>query len=342
MRGFTMFLVVFWHIMSNSFGLGDSVLGAFFRTFRMPMFFFVSGYIGYKAIETFDATLFRKLFRHKAFVQLVPTIIIYSIYQFVQGNTPLVYFKAGLVGYWFTLALFELFTLYYITNFILNKWFGGANHKLQEILFGIAICTTWVVGLYINHLQDQAPKIITLTSAGNVFTYMPFFCTGILARKYNERFVNFVTGKYLMPLNIAFFVIGFLITERCITRESNIVAYYLMTCFVLRFAGLFSVFALFHLSADYFDKNGRISKAMQFIGSHTLDIYLLHYFFIPDLLQYKEFFMPAGKEYILAELVIMGSIALFTIGLCLLISSTLRKSEVLAKYLFGIVPKKRQ
>lgn len=133
MRGFTMFLVVFWHIMSNSFGLSDSTLDAFFRTFRMPMFFFVSGYIGYKAIELFDGASFIKLFKHKAFVQLVPTIIIYSIYQFVKGRSPLANFQEGLVGYWFTLALFELFTLYYISNFLLHKIGGeGAGDTVRN------------------------------------------------------------------------------------------------------------------------------------------------------------------------------------------------------------------
>lgn len=50
LRGFTMLLVVFGHVMMFTFGIGgyNSVIGSFFLTFRMPMFFFISGYIAYK------------------------------------------------------------------------------------------------------------------------------------------------------------------------------------------------------------------------------------------------------------------------------------------------------
>lgn len=118
LRGFTMFLVVYWHVMALSFGIGvdDSVVGAFFLTFRMPMFFFISGYLGYKAIDKFSYSTYRELVRKKAFVQLVPTAIFFSLFQISINRSPLVYFKEGLTGYWFTLVLFELFITYYTIN----------------------------------------------------------------------------------------------------------------------------------------------------------------------------------------------------------------------------------
>ena len=50
LRGFTMFLVVLQHIESIGFGIHpyESVLGNILVSFRMPMFFFISGYIAYK------------------------------------------------------------------------------------------------------------------------------------------------------------------------------------------------------------------------------------------------------------------------------------------------------
>ena len=43
LRGFTMLLVVFGHVMMTTFGIGgyNTVIGCFFLTFRMPMFFFM-------------------------------------------------------------------------------------------------------------------------------------------------------------------------------------------------------------------------------------------------------------------------------------------------------------
>ncbi|MFK1753854.1 acyltransferase family protein [Bacteroides fragilis] len=51
MRGFTMLLVVFGHVLTHCLRnySEDSVVYCFFERFRMPMFFFISGYIAYKA-----------------------------------------------------------------------------------------------------------------------------------------------------------------------------------------------------------------------------------------------------------------------------------------------------
>lgn len=45
LRGFTMILVVVGHVIGRSLGLGgyDSVISSIILTFRMPMFFFISG-----------------------------------------------------------------------------------------------------------------------------------------------------------------------------------------------------------------------------------------------------------------------------------------------------------
>lgn len=77
MRGFTMFLVVFGHVFVFGLGYGEeeSVLSSFFITFRMPMFFFISGYIGFNAIEKCNFDFYRLNLAKKSFVQLVPTII---------------------------------------------------------------------------------------------------------------------------------------------------------------------------------------------------------------------------------------------------------------------------
>jgi fucose 4-O-acetylase-like acetyltransferase len=47
LRGFTMLLVVFAHVETFSFQYMENAtfLGEFFKLFRMPLFFFISGFI---------------------------------------------------------------------------------------------------------------------------------------------------------------------------------------------------------------------------------------------------------------------------------------------------------
>lgn len=132
LRGFTMFLVVHWHVMALSFGISakESIVGSFFLTFRMPMFFFISGLLGYKAVEALNIVRYKSLIKKKSFVQLVPTFIFFCLCQIVNNSSPFDFFQQGLIGYWFTLALFELFVIQYTISLIfgkLNKPMGGGN-----------------------------------------------------------------------------------------------------------------------------------------------------------------------------------------------------------------------
>ena len=61
LRGFTMILVVFSHVELFTFELDPPLfVNEVFISFRMPLFFFISGFIGYKAnvVDDEDTGLF--------------------------------------------------------------------------------------------------------------------------------------------------------------------------------------------------------------------------------------------------------------------------------------------
>ena len=121
MRGFTMILVVYSHICHFCFG--DSLLGfnAVFFLFRLPCFFFISGWL----FETMARKPFWQVTRRKMMVQLVPTFI----FLFLLAPPPEFFHQLGAVkgGYWFTFVLFEFFILYMLAVRLCRKWdFGVA------------------------------------------------------------------------------------------------------------------------------------------------------------------------------------------------------------------------
>lgn len=338
LRGFTMFLVVFWHILALGFGVEESVLGSFFRTFRMPTFFFISGFIGYKVLTKFAASTTISLLKKKTFVQLVPTAIVFSFYKLCMGDSPLSFFERGLVGYWFTLVLFEMFLFFYITSFLVNKKGGSV---LQNCIYVLVVLFSGILGLYFHHLQDRAPQVVRILSIGNFFVYLPFFCTGLMVKKYKEDLLPIITNKYSFATLFSIFAIGFLLIINVLSKESHPILFYFFSEYLLRFSGLFLIFDIFYHSASFFDSETKLSRVMRFIGGRTLDIYLLHYFFIPDLSNYGHFFFQGGKEFIIGEIFVVSVLATLIIFICLLISLCLRKSDILAKYLFGILPKEK-
>lgn len=337
LRGFTMFLVVYWHVMALSFGINaeESVVGNFFLTFRMPMFFFISGYLGYKALEYFNGSKFAKLARKKSFVQLVPTTIFFSLYQISIGSSPLVFFTDGLTGYWFTLVLFELFITYYSLSYIINTMGGGNNKRLITILVLISVLGN-AAALWIN-TRNPMPRVSLVLTLNNFFYYFQFFTFGIIVKAF-PKFKQKIKDHYSVA--VILFVALFIVQYKWFTHDYNRYLFYLVDSILIKYAGLVTVFGLFSLSEEYFAKNGRISSIMQYAGSRTLDIYLLHYFFLPVLPNYRYLFFPNGKESYISELVIISLISIIIMAICLLISTCLRKSSVLAKYLFGILPKK--
>ena len=93
------------------------------------------------------------------------------------------------------------------------------------------------------------------------------------------------------------------------------------------------VFAIFYHYQHIFEKNFFPCKALCFIGRHTLDIYLLHWFFLPELSFMRNWF--AGNKNLLAEFFITLIIITAIVLLCTLISYITRSSKLLGHYLWG-------
>ena len=138
LRGFTMFLVVLQHIESIGFGIHpyESVLGNILVSFRMPMFFFISGYIAYKVSFDWNMDAYCSNLRKKAIVQLIPTVFFFSLFTIAKAGNPISSFVTnGWGGYWFTFVLFEMFVLFYSLSYWYKKYL---DHCLVALsVFGV-------------------------------------------------------------------------------------------------------------------------------------------------------------------------------------------------------------
>ena len=77
MRGFTMILVVANHVSQSGFAqdvkLSSSL--SFLILFRMPLFFFISGFLAYKASQVWDIPNLFRLVGKKMRIQIIPTVV---------------------------------------------------------------------------------------------------------------------------------------------------------------------------------------------------------------------------------------------------------------------------
>ena len=85
MRGFSMLIVVFGHVLlSMGIGSYNSFLSSILLTFRMPLFFFVSGFFSFRAIEWWNKKRIGDILKRKLQAQILCTVLFLAVYQYVR------------------------------------------------------------------------------------------------------------------------------------------------------------------------------------------------------------------------------------------------------------------
>lgn len=336
LRGFTMILVVLQHVSIFSFDINgyETVLNTALISFRMPLFFFVSGFFAYRAIEKWTAKLAKDILKRKIQAQIVCTIVFFAIFSYCHGSNIFGWINNGFGAYWFTITLFQMFVIYVLLTFISK---ATNRHYLLDIGL-IALSIILFPLCYIG-----SGNIGTVLCWINLEKYFQFFAIGILARKYqhiflaalnNDRFrtsivISYITFMILMYLNI---------WDKVSLHSINGITYRLLQDVFVRYAGLFTVIIFFYSRREYFNQDNKTSRLLCFIGRRTLDIYMLHYFFLPPM-QFMHQYI-ANSNMLILQLAIGLALTACIIAVCLILSNLLRSSDFLASWLFGVKPKK--
>lgn len=326
MRGVTILLVVYSHLYVLGIKTSpESWLQETFRLFRMPLFFFISGFIAYTAVERFSNLEYGKRLLKKAKVQLIPTVVFVTLFLLAKGLDFNHLFLSGgaLAGYWFTVALFWMFVAYYTVSWLSNK----INPRLFIPLLAIVAVTGFELFADTKiYVDNDAAALLCLKHSSH---YMMFFVIGILFRKYMDVMSSWLRNNYVRAGLLAAFVVCAYVVRH--TPKADPWHFYLENI-VGPIAGLLTVVAIFQRHATYFESDNKLCRALRFLGKRTLDIYLLHYFMLPDLGILKFLFRPDNCAF---EFPIALIAVLIITGMCLLASAVIRNSDFLAHWLFG-------
>jgi fucose 4-O-acetylase-like acetyltransferase len=371
LRGFTMILVVTNHVALKSFGMQIRWSAAlqFFLLFRMPLFFFISGFLAYKASRLWDARTLRELSLKKMRVQLIPTIVFFLLYLAMIPSAPFLdslqeALASGMkAGYWFTLVLLYMLLTYYLFSYVESKFFRGLenhgknhgdrsreNHgdrsmiaRTERITRPVPVILLFVVSLclfetcYLPHYfswalgyKGEPNAFMNYSSLVEMIRYFPFFLFGTMVHRYWDRAQRLMDSSWFFPVVT---VLAVVCTLEVIVWHNLRLAWASFPHTLAMFLLLSMVFMFFRYYHDFFEQT-RFGLSLQFIGRRTLDIYLLHYFFLPKLPMVGEFFRVNRHNFILDTTASLA-IALLVVAFCVLASNILRVSPFLKKYLFG-------
>ena len=337
MRGFTIILVVYSHILTFGFGIYNSEYTSSFNSllilFRMPLFFFISGFIFYKDNLFKNIQETKSFIKKKFIIQIISTLIFMVLFAYlmnenlVKGITQ----DSYKLGYWFTIALFEYFLLY-LFLFYIDK----LSHK-KVLTSNIGLLLTGIIvrllcSYSFLNLIGVENFLINILSI-NQMKYFIFFSLGIIIKRNFKEFERIIDKSIVLTVIIPiFFILSFIFIKE--NRFSNIwIEHFLLI--ILGLLGIITTFSFFRKNEYYFQNESYTGKALQYIGRRTLDIYLIHYFFIPRNLD-NPIVISLISNNPTIEFILSISLALAVILLCLITSNIIRTSPYLAHFLFGV------
>ena len=328
MRGFSMILVVMGHVMLfMGLGLGNSVLSSIILSFRMPLFFFVSGFFAYRSMEWWTWANIRCIMGRKFRAQVVGTCVFSFVCFLVLPCWTGDIFEVGFGGgYWFTVVLFQMYIVYLVVALGCGRFCRGAT---VPILVGLAVGSVvkgWLFGRF-------GWNVWNFLCWDKVLHYFQYFVVGVVCSRYREVFERaLLSGRWM--------TVGIVVTAGCFLAVlcTGLGRRLPMVCDVLndvvvRYSALFVVVAMFRGYAGALSGVSVWARWLRFVGRRTLDIYFIHYFFIPDLSCLYPYLCDGNK--IALQVVVCGSVTVVVVGLSLGVSAVLRRSRFLAVWLFG-------
>ena len=329
LRGLAILFIVFGHIPMYCYHTDETFTScrSFTSLVQLPIFFFVSGFVF--RIKTLSIKGGNKFILNKFRQLIIPATIIGSIYLTLHDNnyTQIIYdkFKGG---YWFTFTLFELIIIQYIWEIFTEKIHIRNNNKPY---YTTSLCLATI--LYIFSLPTISAKLGDFSSiiGSTMFRYYLYFLLGNIVRNNLKLIIQWKYKNQMTAIIILIFFILFIINQMSY-KFSGILFH--LNLILLESSSLVVVVMVFYKYRQYFSSSHCIANTLTFLGKRTLDIYLLHYFFLPkDLTFFGNYFTT--HSVMILETLFGGIITVLVVGCSLFISELLRCNPIVSKYLLG-------
>jgi len=343
MRGFTMILVVAYHVAQMGFleQAKQSSSMPFLILFRMPLFFMVSGFLAYKASLTWDLGTLGSMIGKKMRIQLIPTAVFFllacvMLYPKFSPAVEACLQSPTKGGYWFTLVLLYMFVVYYLFCW-LESLLGRRSWIPITLLFLLSLVAYETCYLpqycwWADGFRGKLPsRWLNYSSVIQLMKFFPFFIFGNIVRRYWEKAQRVMDSAWFFPVMV---MVVIFCTMDVLKWHTLRMAWANIPSTMAKFCLPCIVFMYFRHYAAYLTQCTIIGSMLQYIGRRTLDIYLLHFLFLPNLPAVGSFFQDNRHNFIM-DTSLSVLIGMLVIVFCIISSNILRISPFFRKYLFG-------
>lgn len=303
LKGIAIITIVWRHIADlGLIGHVNCLFLSVLNSFHVPLFFFLSGIFAFKRLETITTKNIFLFVKDKFFRLLFPFTIFGGLYHFTVCNLN------DFPGYWFLPALFYCMLIGIVYKTIENVMGGGKIKDVVLIVFVWGIASIlWMVKLDIPYYLGGLKQF-------------PFFMMGYYFNKYEILTLKKLNKEHFMlPLLICFSVSFYVMYSRkMIFNFPALFAVPIVVCFVSSISKT-------------------IPSWINGVGKHSLEIYVLHFFFIPSIFPVGSFLLSqhSYNENFIIVLLICAIISIPIIAICLILSKIIGMSKYLGLICFG-------
>ena len=321
LRGICIFLVVFGHLLqANTMESSQHPIFSFIYSFHMPLFMFISGYIGYKTYKVTSGNDAIYGMLNKARALLIPyfvwPLIVSNLFLVSKYNFDIWRQFSNLLNswspLWFLWYLFFLFLLY-TAYLLLLKIFRIDKSVISD---SIAFVLFIIFGAGINYL-----KLDFFIDIDSFMLYGLFFFGGIVVSKYS------IITDLILNKNIAFVgTILFLV----IVGQYNFSDPGVRNKIIKLVISVSSIIIFYNLSRMFSDDNFIRRKLLQY-GKYSLVIYVTH-FVMFSVYKDRAIFSNFSNLYII---ILISGLSIVVIEACIFIKRLVLYSPYLNLMLYG-------
>lgn len=265
LKALAIFAVIIGHVFYFTWNqYSNSIWNHLIVAYNMPLFFFLSGMFAKEGMTI-------KQIGRKAKQLLIPTATIGGVYAFFKDGIHELLFGGSHFGYWFLPTLFIMFIFFYVRCQIVKVFFNNKSVKIILLLDLLYMLGVWGITKILAHYITE--NIYNLICLNQITNYVLFFWGGFLTWKNKEKISSVIKMKLDVVYALCFLIFG--------------VAFYFCYYSGYETTGLFrKIMALFTipLLLILFRRitfNNNIQKIFSYVGTHSLEIYVLQYFFLP-------------------------------------------------------------
>lgn len=340
LRGFTMILVVFAHVETFMLSIdpGETFISSLFLSFRMPLFFFISGLVAYKESVVWNTKQYVKSVRERLRVSLLPTLFwgLLYIYTFSLGDICTFFNHYYKFGYWFTLCLLGLLLILYTYNYFVHKITRIQNKKVT--VYSLLLIT--LIAYLFRYVYKVTPNISHFSDIlclHQICVYMPFFVFGYIMSQYKVEFHRILDNKIIQSCILGLFCIFFLF-QKYVPNDfyeinKMLLIYRSVQYIIVGILGICVVYNFFRLNSQLFSRDKKIGELLQRIGKRTLDIYMLHYFFLTEIPFLEQYVNRSSN--IVIEISVVFLISIIIVSFTLILGKLIRTNSILGYILLG-------